>query len=445
MGSEWCTKTLGDVIELKRGYDLPKQNRQAGDVPIISSSGVSDVHLEAKVTGPGVITGRYGTIGQVFYSKADFWPLNTTLYVKDFKGNDPKFVYYFLQTINYREYSDKAAVPGVNRNHLHMADISFPSDISTQREIAHILGTLDDKIELNRQMNTTLEAMAQAMFKSWFVDFDPVIDNALAAGNPIPDELADRAERRAKAAQQQSAEQPHTLPAAIRQHFPDRFVFTESMGWVPEGWEMAQIKDIAKTIKGKSYKSSELTPSATALVTLKSFSRGGGYRLDGLKEYSGSYKPEQEVFAGDLIIAYTDVTQAADVIGKPAMVVSDARYEHLVISLDVAVVRPFVDSHKYYLYGLAQTDRFQDHTYSHSTGTTVLHLGKNAVPDYPLAQPSESLLSEYKEIVEPIFSTINGNIAATATLTTLRDTLLPKLLSGQLRIPEAEQLVAEAI
>jgi type I restriction enzyme S subunit len=174
MSAEWKNMQLGDFIELKRGYDLPKKNRETGIVPLVSSAGESDFHSEAKVKGPGVVTGRYGTIGQVFYIETDFWPLNTTLYVKDFKGNNPLFVYYFLKTISYSDYSDKAAVPGINRNHLHQAEVKVPVDLKNQHNIAKVLGVLDAKIQLNRQINQTLEAMAQAIFQSWFVDFDPV-------------------------------------------------------------------------------------------------------------------------------------------------------------------------------------------------------------------------------------------------------------------------------
>jgi hypothetical protein len=174
MSSEWKNMKLGDFIELKRGYDLPKKNREIGIVPLVSSAGESDFHSEAKVTGPGVVTGRYGTIGQVFYIETDFWPLNTTLYVKDFKGNNPLFVYYFLKTISYSDYSDKAAVPGINRNHLHQAEVKVPVDPKQQHDIGKKLWALDSKIEINRQINQTLEFMAQAIFQSWFVDFDPV-------------------------------------------------------------------------------------------------------------------------------------------------------------------------------------------------------------------------------------------------------------------------------
>ena len=164
MSSEWRQGRLGDFIELKRGYDLPKEKRLNGPYPLVSSSGVSDRHSEAMVRAPGVVTGRYGTIGQVFFVDQDFWPLNTTLYVRDFKGNDPKFISYFLKTLDFFAYSDKAAVPGVNRNHLHEASVSLPGP-KTQFEIAACLGALDDRIALLRETNATLEAIAQSLFK----------------------------------------------------------------------------------------------------------------------------------------------------------------------------------------------------------------------------------------------------------------------------------------
>lgn len=112
---------------------------------MVSSSGESGFHNESKVTAPGVVTGRYGTIGKVFYLDIDFWPLNTTLYVRDFKGNDPLFIYYFLKTISYSDYTDKAAVPGINRNHIHKAKVKIPEGIDYQKKIAKKLKDLDKK------------------------------------------------------------------------------------------------------------------------------------------------------------------------------------------------------------------------------------------------------------------------------------------------------------
>ena len=126
MTENWKTYKLKDVALLKRGYDLPSRLRKKGNYNIISSSGVTDKHEEYKIKGPGVVTGRYGTIGKVFYTELNFWPLNTSLYVQDFKGNDPKFIYYLLQTINWNSYSTKSAVPGIDRNEVHQEQVIVP-------------------------------------------------------------------------------------------------------------------------------------------------------------------------------------------------------------------------------------------------------------------------------------------------------------------------------
>ena len=166
---EWKKCKLGDVINLKRGYDLPKKSRLKGNVPIYSSSGMTDYHVEPKAKGPGVITGRYGTIGQVFYSDNDYWPLNTTLYVQDFKNHHPKFIYYLLKVFDFEKYNDKSAVPGINRNDVHIEQVSIP-EIEEQHAIASVLSSLDDKIDLLHRQNQTLEAMAETLFRQWFVE-----------------------------------------------------------------------------------------------------------------------------------------------------------------------------------------------------------------------------------------------------------------------------------
>ena len=160
----WNEGVLGDFITLQRGFDLPEYERYSGEIPVVTSSGISDFHNEAKVKAPGVVMGRYGTLGKIYYITDDFWPHNTTLYVKDFKGNDPRFFSYFLKTLNYQAYNDKSSVPGLNRNHLHLIPVLIPP-LPEQRAIASILGALDDKIELNRRMNATLEEMARAVFQ----------------------------------------------------------------------------------------------------------------------------------------------------------------------------------------------------------------------------------------------------------------------------------------
>lgn len=143
MTTTWRQDLLGNVLTLQRGYDLPYRLRRPGTIPVVSSAGIDSSHSEAKVKGPGVVTGRYGTIGEVHFVKDDFWPLNTTLYVSDFKDNDPCFISYLLRTIDFHSHSGKTGVPGVNRNDLHDIVITLPRRRPEQEAIAKALSDSD--------------------------------------------------------------------------------------------------------------------------------------------------------------------------------------------------------------------------------------------------------------------------------------------------------------
>jgi len=189
MRGEWVKTSLGEVLTLQRGFDLPEKDRKPGPFPVIASTGPVGTHEFAMVQGPGVVIGRSGSLGGGQFIKGDFWPLNTTLWVKDFKRNDRRFCYYLLKSLDLARFNAGSGVPTLNRNHIHPLPVTVPKDVRDQRAIAHILGTLDDKIEVLRRMSRTLEEMARAVFKSWFVDFDPVVVNALrptTAGTPAP-------------------------------------------------------------------------------------------------------------------------------------------------------------------------------------------------------------------------------------------------------------------
>ena len=162
---------LGEFVTLKRGYDLPSSLRVDGPVPVVSSSGVTGYHDAAKVKGPGVVTGRYGTLGEVFFINNDFWPLNTALYVQDFKGNDRRFSAYFLESILTNTDSNKAAVPGLNRNDLHALTVRATRDLAEQRAIASILRAYDDLLANNRRRTRLLEQEARLIYEEWFVRF----------------------------------------------------------------------------------------------------------------------------------------------------------------------------------------------------------------------------------------------------------------------------------
>ena len=316
---------------------------------------------------------------------------------------EPRYLLYFLLTPEMR-HEMRCRAEGSTVSHLNMSDIRAleipePPSLDIQRTIASILGSLDDKIEVNRQMNNTLEAIGQAIFKHWFVDFE------------FPNEEG-------KPYKSSGGEMEET-----------------ELGEVPVGWKVKSINEVAEVIKGRSYRSVDLSESTTALVTLKSIERGGGYRRDGLKPFIGEYKPEQVVIPGEMVISYTDVTQAAEVIGRPAIVRSDPTFDTLVASLDLAIIRPKI-SHLGipYLYLLFMTDDFQNHIYGHTNGTTVLHLDKNGVPSYNFALPTIPILDKFNEISIRIYEKIENNSQQNRTLATMRDALLPKLMSGEMRV-----------
>lgn len=164
----WHACTLGSVVRLQRGHDLPERVRVEGPVPVVSSAGVTGWHNVAKAQPPGVVTGRYGTIGEVFFIEEPYWPLNTALYVVDFKGNDPRFVAYLLRSTLRNYQTEKAAVPGVDRNVLHQLPVKS-ADQFTQQRVVELLSAYDDLIENNRKRIALLEEAALLLYREWFV------------------------------------------------------------------------------------------------------------------------------------------------------------------------------------------------------------------------------------------------------------------------------------
>jgi type I restriction enzyme S subunit len=168
--SEQGSVTLGDVLTLQRGFDITRAQQAEGEVPVISSSGINSYHSVPMVQGPGVVIGRKGSLGTCFFVRGPYWPHDTTLWVRDFKGNEPLYCYYLLKSLDLAKYDVGAANPTLNRNHLHQLTVFRPS-VDAQRRIASILGAYDDLIELNRRRIAVLEEMARRLFEEWFVWF----------------------------------------------------------------------------------------------------------------------------------------------------------------------------------------------------------------------------------------------------------------------------------
>jgi type I restriction enzyme S subunit len=328
---------------------------------------------------------------------------------------DPRFAAFYLGHPQVREWIVRHAVgatmPNLNTSILSNVPFLLPP-LKAQQFIADSLGSLDDKIELNRKMNETLEQMARAIFKSWFIDFDPV-----------------HAKRQGK--------KPFGMDDATAALFPDSFEQSE-LGEIPRGWSVVSASDLVVVTKGKSYKSEELVErSETGLVNLKCFARGGGYRPDGIKAFKGTCKPEQQVLPGEIVLSLTDVTQAAELIGRPALVEPDPRFTLFIASLDVAILRPTNHLHsRFFLFYTFASPRFTDHSFAHTSGTTVLHLGKNVFSTYKCILPSQSLIDAFDDVLRPIRALIQSNNAEARSLAATRDLLLPRLLSGEITIKE---------
>lgn len=402
--AEWRTCTLGDVIELKRGYDLPERDREDGPYPIVSSSGISGCHSKAMAKAPGVVTGRYGTLGVFHYITEDYWPLNTALYVRDFKGNHPRFISYFLRTLDFFAYSDKAAVPGLNRNHLHMAPVTIP-DLDTQRAIAAVLGSLDDKIEQNRRTARALERLARAIFRAWFVDFEPV--KAKAAG---------------------AASFP-SMPQPIFDALPTTFTNSD-LGPVPEGWEVKSATEVAHVAIGKTPPRKEpqwfsTNPTNVPWVSIADMGSSGVF-VRGTSEY---LTPEaidrysvRRIPSGSVLLSFKlTVGRVAIADGE---ITSNEAIAHFVPT------RPDAIGSEYLFCYLAE----YDHTQLGSTSSIATATNSKAVKAMPVLVPPENVSSAFTTFARPIFDRLRAALRENDQLGALRDYLLPKLVSGQVPV-----------
>lgn len=399
---------LGDVLTLQRGFDLPKKDRKPGDVPLVSSSGISDFQADSKVMPPAVITGRYGTLGRVFYLEEPCFPLNTTLWVKDFKGNHPRFCKYLLETIDYYSCSDKAAVPGVNRNHLEELLVRKPL-FAEQKAIAHILGTLDDKIELNQKMNQTLEDIAKAIFKSWFVDFDPV--RAKAGGRPTG------------------------LPAEISDLFPDAFEDSE-IGEIPAGWEVVPFTRTFQFFSGGTPKTSipEYWNGNIPWFSIADLNGGSPWIVRTEKSITelGLSK-----CSARLIEKGTTIVTARGTVGKVALAAQDMAINQSCYAMRALEGWSFG---WLYLQTLALVDRLK----ANAHGSVFDTITRETFERFHVLMPCAAIMEIFHDTMTPLFDRILCADNENLILSELRDTLLPKLISGELRIPDAEKFLEEA-
>jgi type I restriction enzyme S subunit len=395
---EWKQCKLGDVLTLKRGYDLPQQRRIPGPFPIVSSSGVTDHHAEARVRGPGVITGRYGTLGEVFYVDGDFWPLNTSLYVQDFKGNDPRFVSYFLRLLNFATRNAAGAVPGVNRNHLHAIDVQVPP-LDEQKEIAGILSRYETLIENCEQRIRVLGEMARALYSEWFVNFCyPGHENVPLVDSPL--------------------------------------------GPIPAGWRAEKLDTLkAKTrhaINGGPFGSKlgtkDYVPSGIPVIRGSNLSESGRFISEGFVFVTPEKASELSANLarpGDIVVTQRgtigQIARIPDWLGFTEFVISQSQMK---ITVDPELLDP--DFAFFFLASAEAIGRVKQLTMS----AGVPHINLALLREFLVLVPTLSLQARFSAFARQSELAIERLIQQAIVLRKTRDLLLPRLLSGQLSVAD---------
>ena len=373
----WRDCTLGDVIKLQRGHDLPERLRQDGSIPVVSSSGVTGRHSEAKAEPPGVVTGRYGTIGQVFYLEDPYWPLNTALYVVDFKGNDPRFVSYLLRNTLRNYQTEKAAVPGVDRNVLHLLKVRAP-DRATQESVVSILSAYDDLIENNRRRIALLEEAARMLYREWFVHF----------------------------------------------RFPGH-EHVKIIGGLPEGWERPVASVVMDILSGGTPKTGnaafwggdigfftpkDATNTPYVLNTEKTITE------EGLRACNSKLYPTDTLFitargtVGKLNLALVPMAMNQSCYVLRAKAHIGQRYLYLALKAAIEQVR------------------------SRATGAVFDAIIVATFDRIPFVLPPESLTRSFEESIDPMFDQIANLIQQNQKLAQARDLFLPGLMNGEIAV-----------
>src|SRR5690554_1144841 len=410
MAGEWKATTVGDFCPFIYGKALPERSRKPGVFPVISSAGISGSHNEPLVKTGGIVIGRKGTVGSVTLSKSAFWPIDTAFYIPDEPQRDLQFTYYLLKTLGLDRMNSDSAVPGLNRDNAHAREIFVPS-LSEQRAIAHILGTLDDKIELNCRRNQTLEAMARALFKDWFIDFGPV---------------------RAK----MEGREPY-LPADLWQLFPDRL---DDEG-KPEGWKKMAAEVVADIGIGKTPPRKEnqwfsASKSDVRWVSIRDMGNSGVF-LQRTSEFLTRKAVEKfnvRVVPDNTVVLSFKLTVGRVAITDGEMVTNEA-IAHLKVRSESGLSSEYVYS---YL-------REFDYGRLGSTSSIATAVNSKSIKALPVLVPANDLAGWFSGCVTPIFARIKHLQSESESLAQLRDTLLPKLISGELRITDAEKFLERLV
>ena len=308
---------------------------------------------------------------------------------------DYNFIYYMMilvgKQLNFMSKSS-TAVPIINKSTFSKEIINVPP-LDEQRKISSILSNMDAKIENLLRINKNLQILSKSLLKYYLEDFEPYLENG---------------------------------------------VKSSEIGDIPKDWINYEFDSISNIYNGYSYKSNELQPSNSAMVTIKNFNRDGSFRTDGFKEiiYSDKVKDYHFVNENDVLISCTDVTQDADIIGNCVILLDKMKYDDLIMSMDLVKIESKKEEiNNFLLASILKSYRFKMHILGYVNGTTVLHLDKKGIKKFKLALPNDlSILKDLNDILESIYKQIAVNQKEINSLQKLRDTLLPKLMSGEIDV-----------
>ena len=416
MGGEWQKCEWGDIATLEYGKALRDYRSESGAYRVYGTNGPIGWYDEPLCEHPGVVVGRKGAYRGIHYSPEPFFVIDTAFYLKPKRELDLRWAYYCLLTYDINGMDSGSAIPSTSREAFYRLPVRVPP-VKEQRAIACILGSLDDKIELNRRMNRTLEEMARAIFKSWFIDFDPVRAKAQVR-REHPKWTDDQVSRAAC---------PKLKPEIARL-FPDSFEDSE-LGEIPKGWRIGRLGDIAehprrgvqpdKIPANMPYIALEHMPRRC--IALSEWGLANGVESNKLKFRQG------EILFGKLR-PYFHKVGVAPVDG--------------VCSTDIAVVAPKSAVWFGFVLGHVSSVEFVEYTNAGSTGTKMPRTSWTEMARYTIALPPEAFARVLTERLQPVVDRIIAGIHESRTLAALRDALLPKLISGELRVPDAERIAA---
>ncbi len=364
-----------------------------------------DTHKRTRYEPEDILITNSGTIGRMAFATNQPQTFRTTFQksvaiLKPRKDSVfPKWLYYSIQENMTRiaDYASGTAQKNLLLKDLRTIEIDIP-EIELQRRIASILSAYDDLIENNTRRIKILEDMARLIYREWFVEFR-------APG------------------------------VRLRKATPEEKKVT-GKDMFPEGWEVSELSKWIKLDKGLSYNGKGLTEDGIPMVNLKNFIVGGGFRREGTKPYSGDYNLNHVIKEHDIIIANTDLTQAGNVIGSPALIPGKVFSGELIFTHHLYAVRIINEQTmpNYYLYHLLLSDDFKSFAKSYASGTTVLGLPREGVLNFKFAMASEQIKNAFEELTKPIYQFIDVLNSEIDNLRITRDMLLPKLISGEVEV-----------